>query len=305
MYHLKDLQLAIRIADLHSVSAAARELGMTPASASAALQRLEHKLNCQLFARSTRNMQLTEEGQAFIDTGRQALSLLQGASDALADKRGELRGELRIALPSDLGRNRVRAWLDELTAQAPELTLRLYFGDQLDDLIAQNVHLALRYGELQDSSLMRRQLARMHRVAVASPEYLDRHGRPSHPQQLSQHKILLLNRGNTPWHKWRFADKRQPLEVELTGSKSCNDGAVVKEWALAGEGIAYKSWFDVAQEVTEGRLELLLTDYLAEPIPLQLTYLQTEYPSHKVRTCIEFLKQKCLAFDSQYPLPKP
>ncbi|MCE9679873.1 LysR family transcriptional regulator [Shewanella sp. AS1] len=302
MYHLNDLKLAIRIAALQSVSAAGRELGMTPASASAALQRLEKKLNCQLFARSTRNMTLTEEGKLFIDTGRQALSLLEGVNDALADNRRELRGELRIAMPSDLGRNIIRPWLDELTQTAPELSLKLYFSDDMTDLIGQNVHLAIRYGQLDDSNLIRRQLAMMHRVAVASPAYLKAHGTPAHPRELSHHKILLLNRSGQPWHKWRFAEKEQAYDVEVKASKSCNDGAVIKEWALAGEGIAYKSWFDVAREVESGQLVLLFDKQLSEKIPLQLLYLQTDYPSHKVRTAIDFLKQKCVDYLQQYPL---
>lgn len=303
MYHLNDLQLAIRIADLQSVSAAGRELGMTPAAASAALQRLEKKLDCLLFARSTRQMTLTEEGHLFIESGRQALTILDNASNALADNRGELKGELRIALPSDLGRNIVRAWLDEFAQTAPELKLTLFFGDQMTDIIANNVQLALRYGQLEDSNLMRRQLAMMPRVAVASPAYIQRHGSPTHPKDLGHHQILLLNRGGEPWHKWRFSHKEKQYEVDVTGSKICNDGAVIKDWALAGEGIAYKSWFDVAKEVHQGKLVLLFADQIAERIPLQLVYLQTDYPSHKVRTVIDFLKQKSQQFTLQYPLP--
>ncbi|RTR31724.1 LysR family transcriptional regulator [Shewanella atlantica] len=302
MYHLKDLQLAIRIADLQSVSAAGRELGMTPAAASAALQRLEKILDCQLFARSTRKMQLTEEGHLFIETGRKALHLLNGAENALADNRGELKGEVRIALPSDLGRNIVREWLDEFAQSAPGIKLNLYIGDQMTDLISQNVHLALRYGHLEDSNLMRRQLAMMPRVAVASPDYIDHHGVPTHPKELTNHKILLLHRGGEPWHKWLFSHKGAQYEIEVSASRSCNDGAIIKDWALAGKGIAYKSWFDVAKEVHQRRLSVLFRDQLADSIPLQLVYLQTDYPSHKVRTVIDFLKQKSQEFEGAYPL---
>ncbi|RTR37750.1 LysR family transcriptional regulator [Shewanella canadensis] len=302
MYHLNDLQLAIRIADLQSVSAAGRELGMTPAAASAALQRLEKKLDCLLFARSTRKMKLTEEGHLFIETGRKALQLLDGASNALADNRGELKGEIRIALPSDLGRNIVREWLDEFARSAPGIKINLYIGDQMADLIDQNVHLALRYGHLEDSSLMRRQLAMMPRVAVASPDYIEQHGLPTQPKDLANHEILLLNRGGEPWHKWPFSHKGRQYEIEVRGDRSCNDGAIIKDWALAGEGIAYKSWFDVAKEVHCGRLKVLFGDQLAESIPLQLVYLQTDYPSYKVRTVIDFLKQKSQEFDESYPL---
>ncbi|MCC4831868.1 LysR family transcriptional regulator [Shewanella sp. 10N.7] len=301
MYHLNDLKLAIRIAELQSVSAAGRELGMTPAAASAALQRLEKKIDCLIFARSTRKMKLTEEGHLFIESGRKALQLLDSASNALADNRGELKGDLRIALPSDLGRNIIRQCLDEFASTAPELKITLYFGDQMTDLISQNIHLALRYGHLEDSSLIRRQLTLMPRVAVASPRYIELHGLPAHPEELAQHKVLILSRGSEPWHKWRFSHKAQQFEVNVTGNKNCNDGAVIKDWALAGEGIAYKSWFDVAKEVHQGSLVLLFADYIADSIPLQLVYLQSDYPSYKIRTVIDFIKEKIQTFESNYP----
>ncbi len=305
MYHLNDLQLAIRIAELASISAAGRELGMTPAAASAALQRLEKKLDCQLFARSTRRMKLTEEGRHFIETGRQALALLEGASNALADNRGELKGEIRIALPSDIGRSLIRPWLDEFTAEHPQLTLTLYFGDQMTDLIDQNVDLALRYGHLEDSSLMRRQLAVTPRVAVASPDYLARYGTPTHPHELGQHKLLILNRGGEPWHKWRFSNKGEEFDIEVRGDRQCNDGAVIREWALAGMGIAYKSWLDVAVDVHQGKLKLLFADQIANSVPLQLVYLQTDYPKYKVRSTIDLLIDKVQRFQQKYPLSVP
>jgi len=303
MYHLNDLQLALRISALESLSAAGKEIGMTPAAASAALQRLEKKLGCQLFARSTRRLQLTEEGRIFLDSAKPALALLNTASANLAEHRGELKGEVRLAMPSDIGRNLIRAWLDELMDSAPELTVQLYFGDHMTDLIDHNIHLALRYGQLDDSSLKRRQLAMTPRVLVASPEYLAQHGTPSSLNELSQHAVLILNRGGEPWQKWKFNHDGAPVDIEVKGRHFCNDGAVIRDWALDGKGIAYKSWLDVAQDVTQGRLNLILVDKIAPPIPLQLVYLQTDYPSHKIRRTIEFLAEKLGQFTSYYPLP--
>ncbi|MCZ4338254.1 LysR family transcriptional regulator [Shewanella colwelliana] len=303
MYHLNDLQLALRISALESLSAAGKEIGMTPAAASAALQRLEKKLGCQLFARSTRRLQLTEEGRIFLDSAKPALALLNTASANLAEHRGELKGEVRLALPSDIGRNLIRTWLDELMDSAPELTVQLYFGDHMTDLIDHNIHLALRYGQLDDSSLKRRQLAMTPRVLVASPEYLAQHGTPSSLNELSQHAVLILNRGGEPWQKWKFNHDGAPVDIEVKGRHFCNDGAVIRDWALDGKGIAYKSWLDVAQDVTQGRLNLILVDKIAPPIPLQLVYLQTDYPSHKIRRTIEFLAEKLGQFTSYYPLP--
>ena len=302
MYHLNDLQLALRVAELQSLSAAGRELGMTPAAASAALQRLEKKLGSQLFARSTRRLQLTEEGQVFVDAARQAMGLLDNAAMALAESRGELKGEVRLALPSDLGRSLIRPWLDQLMAGAPELSLQYFFGDQLTDLIGQNVHLALRYGHLSDSSLMRRHLLYVHRVAVASPEYLAQYGRPKTPHELSQHKVLILNRGGEPWQRWGFTEAGTPLAVEVKGRRIANDGAVIRDWALEGQGIAFKSWLDVAEDVHAGRLINLFSPQQCETVPLQILYLHTDYPSFKVRRVIDFLADRFQTFERRFPL---
>ena len=108
---------------------------------------------------------------------------------------------MRIALPSDIGRSRIRNWLDELMDSAPELSIQLYFGDHMTDLIDQNIHLALRYGQLEDSNLKRRQLSMTPRVLVASPAYLAQYGEPQTLNELSQHQVLILNRGGEPWQK--------------------------------------------------------------------------------------------------------
>ncbi|AZQ13241.1 LysR family transcriptional regulator [Shewanella khirikhana] len=302
MYHLNDLQLALRVAQLQSLSAAGRELGLTPAAASAALQRLEKKLGCQLFARSTRRLQPTEEGQLFIDAARKALGVLEEAGTALAESRGELKGEVRLALPSDLGRSLIRPWLDELMDTAPSLRLQYFFGDQLTDLIGQNLHLGLRYGQLGDSSLMRRHLTHVHRVAVASPTYLAAQGRPKSPQELSQHQVLILNRGGEPWQRWEFRDKEARLQVEVSGRYVANDGAVIRDWALAGKGIAFKSWLDVAKDVHAGRLVNLFPRAQTDSVPLQLVYLQTDYPSMKLRRVSDFLAERIQAFERAFPL---
>ncbi|MBB1272250.1 LysR family transcriptional regulator [Psychromonas sp. SR45-3] len=303
MYHLNDLKLAIRIADLQNISAASRELNLTPAAASAALKRLEQRLNCQLFVRSTRNMQLTEEGHLFIESSREAIKILELASNTLNNNNDQLSGDLGLSMPSDLGRNIVSAWLDEFLASAPSLTLTLYLSDHMSDLMDQKIQLALRYGHLADSALKRRYLTSSPRYVVASPTYIEEFGQPNSPAELQQHKLLNWNLGSKSHQQWAFNKDNQRIQVSVTPIKTTNDGALLREWAILGHGIAYKSWIDIAEDVEQGRLKVLLTDYLTEDIPLQLVYLQTDYPRKQLRMVIDFLQHKFSEFSKRYPPP--
>ena len=255
MYHLNDLKLAIRIADLQNISAASRELNLTPAAASAALKRLEQRLNCQLFVRSTRNMQLTEEGQLFIESTREAIKILELASNTLNSNNDQISGDLGISMPSDLGRNIVSTWLDEFLQSTPSLTLTLYLSDHIGDLMEQKIQLALRYGHLADSTLKCRYLTSSPRYVVASPAYLKKHGQPNSPAELQQHKLLNWNLGKKNQQQWSFTKDNQSMQVNISPIKTTNDGALLRQWAIAGHGIAYKSWIDIAEDVEQGRLQ--------------------------------------------------
>jgi len=303
MYHLNDLKLAIRIADLNSISAASRELNLTPAAASAALKRLEQRLNCQIFIRSTRNMHLTEEGKLFIESSREAINILDVASNTLNNNNDQVSGDIGLSMPSDLGRNIVSDWLETFLLSTPSVTLTLHLSDHNSDLIEQNLQIALRYGHLADSPLKRRYLASSPRYVVASPEYIEKYGQPNSPAELQQHKLLNWNLGNNKQHQWRFNKDNQTRHININPVKTTNDGALLREWAVAGHGIAYKNWIDIAKNVEQGRLIILLKEYRSEDVPLQLVYLQTEYPRKKLRMVIDFLQQKFTEFSQQYPCP--
>ncbi|MGO4326038.1 LysR family transcriptional regulator [Cupriavidus sp. 2TAF22] len=303
MYSLDDLKLFVRTAELENLSAAARELGRTAATASAALIRLEHRLSARLFARTTRRMRLTEEGRVFLEAARKALAALEEGEGALAEQREELAGALRLSAPADLGRTLLRGWLDDFLLAHPQLSLELSVGDTLADLYRSNVDLAVRVGWLEDSGLVRRQLALTRRVAVAAPAYLAAHGTPASPEALAQHQMLCLAPGGQSRMRWPFRSRQARLEVEASGRRTSDDGAVVRDWALAGHGIAFKNWFDVAADVSTGRLVLLFPGWYEDSIPLQLVFLQSRFPSYRQRRLIEFLQVRFAAFDTEYPFP--
>jgi len=291
MYSTTDLQLFIHTADLGNLSKAARQLDLLPATASASLKRLEQQLNARLFVRSTRSMRLTPAGALFLDYSRQALALLQ-EGQALLNADGPVSGHLRLSMPSDVGRNILLPWLDAFQKNYPQVTLSLQFSDRVIDLFRDPVDVAFRYGKLDDSTLISQPLAASRRVLVAAPSYLAQHGRPQSPQDLQNHNCLLYYLQHGLFNNWRFYAGKTPIDVKVRGDRMSDDAAIARLWAIAGIGIAYKSWLDVRQDVAEGRLEILLEQFAGEETPLSMVYPHRNSMSPSLRALLTFLREK-------------
>ncbi|MBD8099447.1 LysR family transcriptional regulator [Pseudomonas fluorescens] len=296
MSSILDLEVFVRTADSGSLSAAARGLGLTPAAASIALKRLETRLGLRLFARSTRSMRLTEEGRRYLDSVRVALAALNEGEQALKQQSQGLTGLLQVAAPSDFGRNVVLGWLDAFKAEHPHIRLQLMLNDSNADLFRETVDIALRFGVPQDSSLVALPIAPdHHRVACASPAYLARHGTPLHPAQLSGHSALRYMRQGQVSQNWRFRQGAQVEEVEVSGDYLSNDGEIVRRWALAGHGIAYKARLDVVGDLAAGRLVALFDGWQGEPAPFNLMCPHRLQVSERVKALQRFLQERCQA----------
>ncbi|WP_300631724.1 LysR family transcriptional regulator [Pseudomonas sp.] len=294
MSSILDLEVFVRTADTGSLSAAARGLGLTPAAASIALKRLETRLGLRLFARSTRSMRLTEEGRRYLDSVRVALAALNEGEQALKQQSQGLSGLLQVAAPSDFGRNVVLGWLDEFKAEHPNIRLQLMLNDSNADLFRETVDIALRFGVPQDSSLVALPIAPdHHRVACASPAYLARHGTPEHPAQLSGHSALRYMRQGQVSKTWRFHQGAQIEAVEVSGDFLSDDGEVVRRWALAGHGIAYKARLDVVGDLAAGRLVALFDQWQGEPAPFNLMCPHRLQVSERVKVLQRFLQDRC------------
>lgn len=291
-----DLRLFLRIVRAGSVSAAARQLDMTPAAASAALKRLERALEAPLFVRSTRSLRLTAEGETFLPYCTQAVQALDDGREAMASGRAALRGTLLVSAPSDLGRNALSGWLDAFQARFPGLRLRLHLSDRLSDLYREPVDVALRYGLPPDSSLVALPLAPDNvRVLCAAPAYLARHGPVTHPAQLVDHNCLCFMLGEDVHDRWRFFGADGERSVDVRGDRVSDDGDVVRRWALAGEGIACKSALDIADDLVAGRLVALCPGWRGEPTPLNLLCADRRRLSASVRELRTFLAAHCEA----------
>jgi len=295
MVRFDDLNLFVRTAALGSFSNAAREVDLLPGQVSAAIKRLEAELGMRLFARSTRSLRLTPEGELYLPSARQALDALREGQERLRPVEAGLSGVLQVAAPSDLGRNILLDWLTTFRREHPQITLRLFLSDQVADVFREPIDIALRYGRMDDASFVAMPLAPDNRrVLVAAPAYLARKGHPQTLEQLAQHACLLYLLKGRVYDKWTFVDGAGAAQtVAVSGHLLSDDADVVRRWAVAGEGIAYKSWLDVSTDVRAGRLEVILPQVLCDSVPLQLVCPHRRQLSPAVQLLYRWLKEQC------------
>jgi DNA-binding transcriptional LysR family regulator len=289
---LTELEVFVRGADSGSLSEAGRALGLAPAAASAALKRLETRLGARLMVRSTRSLRLTPEGERYYAYCRQALDALAEGARAVQVQREELHGALHVAAPSDIGRNAMRGWLDEFQTLHPRLAITLVLSDDVADIFREPIDVALRYGELKNSSLVARRLLDQSAVLCASPSYIAKHGAPQRPEDLAKHNCLCFHVEGLPHRVWRFRRGEEFVEMTVSGDRNANDGEVVRLWTLDGRGLSYKSRIDIAGDLAAGRLIALLEDWQTVPVPLNLVYPHRRHLSPNVRALSEFLESK-------------
>lgn len=294
MFRLEDLTLFVRAAALGSFSDAAREAGQQPAQVSAAIKRLETILNIRLFARSTRSLRLTPEGETWLPYATQMLDTLEAGLQKIQTPDDEVRGMLQIAVPSDLGRNLLLILFRDFRQRHPALRLRLLFSDQLTDVFKDPVDVAFRYGNNDDASFISLPVApENRRVLVASPEWIARHGEPQTLEELSQHNALIYILRGRPFDRWSLSLDGVVQQQKVSGTVMSDDAEVIRRLAIAGEGVAYKSMLDVSDDLRAGRLRRLLPRYQGDVVPLNLICPHRKQLSAAVRLLYEEVKSHC------------
>ncbi|MCP6474401.1 LysR family transcriptional regulator [Klebsiella pneumoniae] len=294
MFRLEDLTLFVRAAALGSFSDAAREAGQQPAQVSAAIKRLETILNIRLFARSTRSLRLTPEGETWLPYATQMLDTLEAGLQKIQTPDDEVRGMLQIAVLSDLGRNLLLTLFRDFRQRHPALRLRLLFSDQLTDVFKDPVDVAFRYGNNDDASFISLPVApENRRVLVASPEWIARHGEPQTLEELSQHNALIYILRGRPFDRWSLSLDGVVQQQKVSGTVMSDDAEVIRRLAIAGEGIAYKSMLDVSDDLRAGRLRRLLPRYQGDVVPLNLICPHRKQLSAAVRLLYEEVKSHC------------
>ncbi|RYY02019.1 MAG: LysR family transcriptional regulator [Gammaproteobacteria bacterium] len=294
-YSLQDLELLIQVAERGNMSEVARQLNMTTAAVSAAIKRLEAALVVSLFERTTRSLRLSAAGEAFIPHLQQVLGALDVAENELRNLQTLVAGEIRIGLPSDLGRNRLSGILDEFLELYSQVKFIVHVSDHIQDLYRDELDIVIRYGDPKDSSLIAAKLCDNRRVLVASGQYVSNHKPLQMLTDLSEHNCLMFYRNDRPYSKWEFEQNGLPITVNVVGDRSANDGDLVKRWAIAGKGIAYKSRLDVERELESGALiELLPEQYIGASTPVYLIYKERKYQPYRLTALIAYLKEKLI-----------
>ena len=258
------MELFVRIVRAGTLAGAARDLSRSPASVTARLKALERHYGVTLLTRTTRTSVLTDAGRDFFDACVAILAEVEEAGTRLRGHADFFRGPLRITAPSDIGQQHVAPVLSRFIASHPDVTPYLHLSDGVQGVVAEGFDMAIRYGELANSSLQAQRLARTRRIVCASPEYLARAGTPKHPADLKEHACISMMWANEIGARWHFSNGTNPENVRFQPARTTNDGALARRWAIEGVGIVLKARLDVLEELRQGRLVTLLETYTVD-----------------------------------------
>jgi len=300
MDRLKAIETFVAVAQRGSLTAAAKAEGVAPAIIGRRLDGLEEHLGVKLMVRTTRRITLTHEGSAFLEDCQRVLVDLASAEASVSAGGVKASGHLRITAPAGFGRRHVAPLVPHFRELHPEVSISLNLSDRVVDMAAEGYDCAVRVGDLPDSSLVSVRLADNRRLCVATPEYLRRHGTPRHPSELVKFDCLTLSSDASQTRGWAFQlplDPPEPGMSELIhlrpgGPLDCSDGQVLREWCLAGYGIAWRSTWEVEADIAAGRLVPVLEDYAAPPNGIYAVFPQRKHLALRVRLWIDFLKQR-------------
>lgn len=290
MDRLKQLETFVAVVARGSLSAAAQAEGVAPALIGRRLDALEERLGVKLLLRTTRKISLTFEGSAFLEDCQRIVLDVQSAEASVSAGGVKASGHLRISAPAGFGRRHVAPLVPVFAERHRDVTVTLDLTDRMVDLVNEGFDCAVRLGELPDSSLVSLRLGETRRVCVASPHYLAAHGMPQVPDDLSTHACLALSTGASQLRSWTFQRDGKPVAVRVPGTISCSDGAVLHEWCLAGHGLAWRSWWEVGDDVAAGRLVTVLDDYAAAPVGIHAVFPQRRHLPLRVRLFLDYLK---------------
>ena len=291
MDRFKELTTFVEVAQRGSLSAAAREEGVTPAMVGRRIDQLEERLGVKLFKRSTRKVTLTPEGATFYEDCHRLLDELHAAEDAITVGAKSASGRLIVTAPTAFGRKHIAPHLPAFVAEHPNLSITLHLSERLVDLKNERFDLAIRIAEMKSADLIAAKLARNHRVVCAAPAYFKRAGKPKTLADLARHNCLVTCTEEGAADSWNFVDKGKPVSVKVGGNLQCNDGEVLTRWAMAGEGLAWRSAWEVNEEVKRGRLVTTLDEYAIPGNNVYAVYPERRLLPAKVKFFIEFLRK--------------
>jgi DNA-binding transcriptional LysR family regulator len=288
---LVEMQAFVAVAETEGFASGARKLGVSPPVTTRAIADLEERLGVKLLTRTTRYVRVTDAGKRYLDDCKRILSEIAEADEAAAGINGEPSGHLAVTAPVLFGKLFVLPGVIEFLNRYPKMEVNALFLDRVVNLLEEGLDVGIRIGELADSSMRAIRVGSVKRVVCASPDYVARAGKPSHPDELTQHTIVTAN-GLNAGTDWKFADGII-TRVKPRLSFATNDAAI--EAAVTGFGITRLLSYQVAPHLSDGRLETLLSDFEQPKIPIHVVHREGRYASAKIRSFVDLMVERLRA----------
>lgn len=280
----------VAVAEAGNFTQGAKKLLISTAQVSRQVSELEQRLNTKLFYRTTRKVTLTEEGQLFYQQCRSILEGLETAERSLTNLQSTPQGKIKISAPVTYGERHIIPLINQFLMRYPQVEIQVQLTNKRINLIDEGYDLAIRLGQLDDSSLIAKRISSREHFVCAAPSYIKQHGRPNNISDLKQHNCLL---GSADFWTFRDTHKNKRMlsnkNIRVTGSLRCNSGLGLVDAALKGIGIVQLPEYYLAKAIEQGKLEVLLSDYQREQEGIWALYPQNKFLASKVRLLIDFL----------------
>jgi len=285
-----------------SLSAAARDMGVTTAAVSKRLAQMETRIGVPLINRTTRRMSLTPEGEVFLEHARRILGEIDDLDELLTKAKGTPKGLLRVNATLGFGRIHVAPLISRYVARYPEVDVQLQLSASPPPLAGDEFDVCIRFGDPPDARVLAKRLAPNRRLLCASPKYLARTGHPKVPHDLTRHNCIGIRQGDEAYGVWRLlarkGGKLRSEAVKIRGNLTTNDGEIAVNWALDGHGILMRAEWDIERFLASGRLVQVLPQYHTPDADIYAVYPQRHQLSTRVRAFVEFVSEAFARFDA-------
>ncbi|KGR97422.1 LysR substrate-binding domain-containing protein [Burkholderia sp. ABCPW 111] len=288
-----DLGFFSTLAASGSLSAAARELGLTAAAVSKRLTQMEQRAGVPLVNRTTRRMMLTPEGEAYLEYARRILDQIDELGELLGSAKKNPKGLLRVNATLGFGRSHVGPAISRFVARYPQVAVQLQLSVMPPPLTDDAFDVCVRFGEQPDTRVVARRLAPNRRLLCAAPSYVARHGMPATPHDLTKHNCIGIRQGDEGYGVWRLTSgrgaSRKTEAIRINGNLTTNDGEIAVKWALDGHGILMRAEWDIDEYLADGRLVVVLPEYETPSADIYAVYAQRHQMSTRIRAFVDYL----------------
>ena len=289
MHPIGEMAVLIEVVEQGSFSAAARRLGLASSVVADRVKGLERRLGVRLLARTTRRQSLTEAGATYLQEARAILAAVTSLETRLSEESSTPSGVLKVTAPAPVGRRWIAPFIGGFVRRYPAVRVHLTLEERYADIVGEGFDVAIRGGPVVDTALIGRRLFETRRVVVASPDYLARHGSPRSPDDLASHACIVFNSERHFNAEWRFGRGDRARNLRVTGALAATNSELPVVWALAGLGLAQKSWWEVADHITAGRLVTVLDPFEPEPATFFAIHPVSSAQSRKIALFVDEL----------------